>query len=88
MILTINCLDRQPLLDALPVCGSENCVVLLMDLMKDNELEVEQALSFLTTIALIPHPSPQIINSINVGISGCCGMNHDLNLKFLHMQYK
>lgn len=68
LMLTINCLDRQPLLDALPVCGSENCIVLLMDLMKDKELVEEQAHSFLTTIALIPHPSPQIINSINVGI--------------------
>ncbi|KAG7227140.1 hypothetical protein INR49_013938 [Caranx melampygus] len=29
------------------------------------ELEEEQAHSFLTTIALIPHPSPQIISSIN-----------------------
>uniref|UniRef100_A0A7N6A2B4 Vitellogenin domain-containing protein n=1 Tax=Anabas testudineus TaxID=64144 RepID=A0A7N6A2B4_ANATE len=37
-----------------------------MDLMKNKELEEEQAQSFLTTIALIPHPSPQIIDSINV----------------------
>ncbi|KAM7379044.1 hypothetical protein PAMP_004619 [Pampus punctatissimus] len=57
--------DWQPLLDALPACGSENCIVLLTDLMKNKELEDDQAHSFLTTISLIPHPSPQIIDSIN-----------------------
>lgn len=65
----IKCLNRQPLLDALPACGSENCIVLLSDLMRNKELEEEQAHAFLTTIALIPHPSPQIIDSINVGTS-------------------
>ncbi|XP_034558816.1 apolipophorins-like [Notolabrus celidotus] len=58
--------DWQPLLDALPACGSENCIILLTDLMMKKELEEEDAHAFLTTIALIPHPSPQIINSINV----------------------
>ncbi|XP_019733519.1 apolipophorins isoform X1 [Hippocampus comes] len=57
--------DWQPLLDALPACGSENCVILLTDLMKKKEVEDEQAHSFLTTIALIPNPSPQIIHSLN-----------------------
>ncbi|XP_047445376.1 uncharacterized protein LOC125010660 [Mugil cephalus] len=57
--------DWQPLLDALPACGSENCITLLTDLMRNKELEEEQAHSFLTTMALIPHPSPQIIGSIN-----------------------
>ncbi|TNN69892.1 hypothetical protein EYF80_019960 [Liparis tanakae] len=58
--------DAQlPLLDALPACGSENCIVLLTGLMRNRELEEEQAHAFLTTIALIPHPSPQIITSIN-----------------------
>ncbi|XP_054625428.1 uncharacterized protein LOC129177877 [Dunckerocampus dactyliophorus] len=57
--------DWQPLLDALPACGSENCIILLTDLMKEKELEEEQAQSFLTTIALIANPSPQIIHSIN-----------------------
>lgn len=69
MLMLINCLDRQPLLDALPACGSENCIILLTDLIKNKELEEEQAHSFLTTISLIPHPSPQIIDSINVGAS-------------------
>ncbi|XP_033993534.1 apolipophorins-like [Trematomus bernacchii] len=57
--------DWQPLLDALPACGSEHCIVLLTDLMRNKELEEEQAYAFLTTMALIPHPSPQIIESIN-----------------------
>lgn len=59
--------DRQPLLEALPACGSENCILLLTELVLNNELEEGQVNSFLTTLALIPHPSPQIIGSINVG---------------------
>ncbi|XP_023821135.2 uncharacterized protein LOC101165344 isoform X4 [Oryzias latipes] len=54
----------QPLLDALPACGSESCIMLLSDLIRDKEVEEGQAHSFLTTIAFIPHPSPQIIGSI------------------------
>ncbi|XP_042083292.1 uncharacterized protein LOC102293428 [Haplochromis burtoni] len=57
--------DWQPLLDALPACGSENCIILLTDLMRNKEVEEEQALSLLTTIALVPHPSSKIISSIN-----------------------
>ncbi|XP_017165280.1 uncharacterized protein LOC103479198 isoform X2 [Poecilia reticulata] len=57
--------DWQPLLEALPACGSENCILLLTELVLNNELEKGQVNSFLTTLALIPHPSPQIIGSIN-----------------------
>ncbi|XP_037131472.1 uncharacterized protein LOC119136818 isoform X1 [Syngnathus acus] len=57
--------DWQPLLDALPACGSENCITLLTDLMKEKELDDEQARSFLTAMALIPNPSPRIIHSLN-----------------------
>ncbi|XP_045070322.1 uncharacterized protein LOC121534786 [Coregonus clupeaformis] len=57
--------DWQPLLDGLPACGSEECIVLLTDLIRDEEIEQERAHSFLTTIALIPHPSPHIIGSVN-----------------------
>lgn len=69
MLMLNDSLNRQPLLDALPACGSENCILLLTDLMKSRELEEEQAHAFLSTIALIPHPSPQIVDSINVGTS-------------------
>ncbi|XP_057713496.1 apolipophorins-like [Corythoichthys intestinalis] len=57
--------DWQPLLDALPACGSANCIVLLIDILKEKELEGEQAGSLLSTIALIPNPSPQIVHSLN-----------------------
>lgn len=57
------------MLEALPACGSEACVALLADLMRSRELEEQQAQAFLSTIALIPHPTPQIIDSINVGSS-------------------
>ncbi|XP_037314999.2 uncharacterized protein LOC119209652 [Pungitius pungitius] len=57
--------DWQPLLEALPACGSENCIVLLTELMRSKELEEEQTWALLTTIALLPHPSPKIIHSLN-----------------------
>ncbi|KAM4551263.1 uncharacterized protein PAE49_015110 isoform 2-T2 [Odontesthes bonariensis] len=56
--------DWQPLLDALPACGSENCIILLTDLIRNKELEEGLAHSCLTTISLIPHPSPFIIGAI------------------------
>ncbi|CAL8346241.1 unnamed protein product [Merluccius merluccius] len=63
---SFNCRDDwQPLLSALPVCGSESCVLLLTELMQRGDLDQDQAQSCLTTIALTPHPSPLIINSIN-----------------------
>ncbi|XP_029970976.1 vitellogenin-like [Salarias fasciatus] len=57
--------DWRPLLDALPACGSDHCILLLSELMRSKELEEAQARSFLTTIALTPHPSPPIIGSIS-----------------------
>jgi len=59
--------DRQPLLSALGACGSESCVLLLTELMQKGDLEPEQAQSYLAAIALTPHPSPLIVDSINVG---------------------
>ncbi|CAG5896969.1 unnamed protein product [Menidia menidia] len=56
--------DWQPVLDALPACGSENCILLLTDLIMNKELEEGLAHSYLTTISLIPHPSSLIIGSI------------------------
>jgi hypothetical protein len=53
-------------LDGLPACGSEECIALLTDLIRDEEIEQERAHSFLTTIALIPHPSPHTVGSVNV----------------------
>ncbi|KAJ3594613.1 hypothetical protein NHX12_003920 [Muraenolepis orangiensis] len=63
---SFNCRDDwQPLLSALPACGSESCVLLLTELMQKGDLDGDQAQSCLTTIALTPHPSPLIVNSIN-----------------------
>lgn len=64
-----NCSDRQPLLEALPACGSGECVSLLSELVRSRELEEEQAQALLTAIGLTPHPSPLHIDSINVGTS-------------------
>ncbi|XP_068195919.1 uncharacterized protein [Antennarius striatus] len=57
--------DWQPLLEALPACGSESCVLLLTDLLRRKEVDQEQAHGYLTSMALIPHPSAAIIDSIN-----------------------
>lgn len=61
--------NRQPLLDALPACGSGECVSLLSELMRSSELEGEQAQALLTAIGLTPHPQPLHIDSINVSTS-------------------
>ncbi|KAK7945812.1 hypothetical protein WMY93_001540 [Mugilogobius chulae] len=55
----------QLLLDALSACGSENCVLLLTELIRSKELEQEHAMSLLATLPLIPHPTPQMIVSVN-----------------------
>uniref|UniRef100_A0AAV2JUM6 Vitellogenin n=1 Tax=Knipowitschia caucasica TaxID=637954 RepID=A0AAV2JUM6_KNICA len=55
----------QPLLDALSSCGSENCVVLLTELMKSGELEEEQSQAILASLPRTPHPTAQMIDSIN-----------------------
>ena len=65
-LLYVFCGDRQPLLDALPACGSENCILLLCDLIQNRDIEADQAQSYLTSFSLIPRPSPRIIHSINV----------------------
>ncbi|XP_019901155.3 uncharacterized protein LOC105030387 isoform X2 [Esox lucius] len=57
--------DWQPLLDALPACSSEECIILLTDLIQNEDIEEERAHSFLSTIALIPYPTPHIIHSVN-----------------------
>ncbi|KAM8838905.1 uncharacterized protein ACB058_015501 isoform 2-T2 [Synchiropus picturatus] len=57
--------DWQPLLDALPACGSENCIILLMELLKKKELDESEAKTLLDSIALIPHPSPRMIHLIS-----------------------
>ncbi|KAG7277414.1 hypothetical protein CRUP_033369 [Coryphaenoides rupestris] len=63
---SFNCRDDwQPLLSALGACGSESCVLLLTELMQKGDLEPEQAQSYLAAIALTPHPSPLIVDSIN-----------------------
>ncbi|CAL8372779.1 unnamed protein product [Arctogadus glacialis] len=63
---SFNCRDDwHPLLSALPACGSESCVLLLTELMQRGDLDLDRAQSYLTSLALIPHPSPLIINSIN-----------------------
>ncbi|KAL0966760.1 hypothetical protein UPYG_G00299790 [Umbra pygmaea] len=57
--------DWQPLLDALPACGSEACIILLTDLIRDEDIEEDQAYSILSTLALFPDPTPQIIHSVS-----------------------
>ncbi|XP_035276169.1 uncharacterized protein LOC118228818 isoform X3 [Anguilla anguilla] len=57
--------DWQPLLDALPACGSEACISIMTDLILGGEVEEERVSSFLSSFAFIPHPTPAMIRSIS-----------------------
>ncbi|KAJ8274701.1 hypothetical protein COCON_G00093260 [Conger conger] len=57
--------DWQPLLDALPTCGSEACVSIMTDLILGGEVEEERVSSFLSSFAFIPRPTPTMIRYIS-----------------------
>ncbi|XP_068100795.1 uncharacterized protein [Hyperolius riggenbachi] len=62
---SFKCRDNwQPLLDALPSCGTEACVGLMKDILLSKELEDEKTESFLMSLAFIPEPTPGMISSI------------------------
>ncbi|KAJ8356852.1 hypothetical protein SKAU_G00196460 [Synaphobranchus kaupii] len=63
--------DWQPLLDALPACGSEPCVSIMTDLILGGEVEEERMSSFLSSFAFIPRPTPTMIRYISRAQSPC-----------------
>ncbi|KAM9305542.1 uncharacterized protein PAF06_014108 [Gastrophryne carolinensis] len=62
---SFKCRDNwQPLLDALPSCGTEACVGLMKDILLSKELEDEKVESFLLSLAFIPEPTSGMIASL------------------------
>ncbi|XP_018586439.2 vitellogenin-like [Scleropages formosus] len=55
--------DWQPLLDALPACGSEACVSVMTELLRSGELEPERVSSFLSAFAFVSRPSAAMVGS-------------------------
>uniref|UniRef100_A0A6I8P492 Vitellogenin domain-containing protein n=1 Tax=Ornithorhynchus anatinus TaxID=9258 RepID=A0A6I8P492_ORNAN len=52
----------QPLVDALPSCGTEACVALMKELVSSREVEAEEAESFLWSLAFIPEPTAGMVD--------------------------
>ncbi|MEE6498373.1 hypothetical protein FKM82_003056, partial [Ascaphus truei] len=62
---SFKCRDNwQPLLDALPSCGTEACVGLMKEILLSKELEDEKMESFLWSLAFIPAPTAGMVASL------------------------
>lgn len=61
---------RQPLIDALPSCATEACVVLMKDLIASGEVEEDKIEYFFWSFSFIPNPTSGMIESL--AVSGCC----------------
>ncbi|XP_054849643.1 uncharacterized protein LOC129339063 [Eublepharis macularius] len=53
----------QPLVDALPACATEACIVLMKEMIVSEELEKDQTESFLWSLAFIPEPTAGMIEA-------------------------
>ncbi|NXR81468.1 VIT protein, partial [Pycnonotus jocosus] len=62
---SFKCRDNwQPLIDALPSCATEACVVLMKDLIASGEVEEDKVEYFFWSFAFIPNPTPGMIESL------------------------
>ncbi|XP_053550240.1 uncharacterized protein LOC128641740 [Bombina bombina] len=62
---SFKCRDNwQPLLDALPSCGTEACVGLMKDILISKELDEDKVDAFLWSLAFIPAPTTGMIASL------------------------
>ncbi|NXB80165.1 VIT protein, partial [Donacobius atricapilla] len=62
---SFKCRDNwQPLIDALPSCATEACVVLMKDLIASGEVEEDKAEYFFWSFAFIPNPTSGMIDSL------------------------
>ncbi|XP_027695180.1 vitellogenin-like [Vombatus ursinus] len=60
---SFKCRDNwQPLVDALPSCGTEACVTLMKELIMSGDVENEEAESFLWSLAFVPQPTAGMIH--------------------------
>ncbi|XP_072466121.1 uncharacterized protein [Notamacropus eugenii] len=59
---SFKCRDNwQPLVDALPSCGTEACVALMKELIISGDVENDEAESFLWSLAFVPQPTTGMI---------------------------
>ncbi|NXB31280.1 VIT protein, partial [Eulacestoma nigropectus] len=56
--------DWQPLIDALPSCGTEACVVLMKDLIASGEVEEDKVEYFFWSFAFVSTPTSGMIESL------------------------
>ncbi|KAK1786722.1 hypothetical protein P4O66_017119, partial [Electrophorus voltai] len=61
--------DWQPLVEALPACGSETCIHFTTSLILNNEIDQDHSISFLSAITFAPHPTLSMISHIRVSSS-------------------
>ncbi|XP_051024048.1 uncharacterized protein LOC127208599 [Acomys russatus] len=56
--------DGHPLVDALPSCGTQNCVDLMKQLIMAREVEADQAEAWLWSLAFIPKPTDTMVHTL------------------------
>nr|XP_054363489.1 uncharacterized protein LOC123844460 [Mirounga angustirostris] len=62
---SFKCRDNwQPLVDALPSCGTEPCVGLMKDLIVSGEVEVDEMEAWLWSLALVPQPTDAMVHTL------------------------
>ncbi|XP_026899040.2 uncharacterized protein LOC106989291 isoform X4 [Acinonyx jubatus] len=62
---SFKCRDNwQPLVDALPSCGTEPCVGLMKDLIMSGEVEVDEIEAWLWSLAFIPQPTDAMVHTL------------------------
>ncbi|XP_030877103.1 apolipophorins-like, partial [Leptonychotes weddellii] len=62
---SFKCRDNwQPLVDALPSCGTEPCVGLMKDLIVSGEVEADEMEAWLWSLALVPQPTDAMVHTL------------------------
>lgn len=67
---------RQPLVDALPSCGTEACVGLMAELIVSGEVEADETEAWLWSLAFVPEPTDAMVRALLVSPVPCpypCG---------------
>ena len=67
---------RQPLVDALPSCGTEACVGLMAELIMSGEVEADETEAWLWSLAFVPGPTDAMVHALLVSPVPCphsCG---------------
>ncbi|KAB0351182.1 hypothetical protein FD754_016039 [Muntiacus muntjak] len=63
--LSFKCRDNwQPLVDALPSCGTEACVGLMAELVVSGEVEADETEAWLWSLAFVPEPTDAMVRAL------------------------